>query len=67
MPRKSRFQFQLKTRGYTNIDALDASQGMLGKEKEKRIYKNYIQALLCPETVEGIEKGLYMTTCVLLY
>ena len=31
---------------------------MLEKAKEKGIYKNYIHALLGPNPIEGVEKGL---------
>ena len=52
------FTFQLKERGYTNIDALDGSEGMLQQAKAKGIYNKYIHAFLCPHPVEGIPKGL---------
>ena len=48
---------QLKERGYSNIDALDGSVGMLEQAKEKGMYKNCILALLGPHPIEGIEKG----------
>ena len=50
--------FQLKERGYGNIDALDGSKGMLEKAAEKGIYKNYIHALVGPQPVEGVEQGI---------
>lgn len=33
---------ELKKHGFTNIDAIDVSQGMLDKAREKNVYKNYI-------------------------
>ena len=33
---------QIKNHGFTNIDGLDFSQGMLDVAKSKDIYKNYI-------------------------
>ena len=48
---------QLKERGFTNLDALDGSKGMLERAKEKGIYKNYIHALLGPQPIEDVEKG----------
>ena len=53
-------QFQLKERGYTNIDALDGSKGMLEKAKEKNIYQNLIHTLLGPHPIDGIEKGDFL-------
>ena len=50
-------EFQLTERGYTNIDALDGSRGMLEKAKEKGIYKDYIHAWLGPEPIEDLENG----------
>ena len=35
----SLFKFQLKERGYTYVDALDGSEGMLNQAKAKGIYK----------------------------
>ena len=48
---------QLKERGFTNVDALDGSKGMLERAKEKGIYKNYIHALLGAQPIEDVEKG----------
>ena len=50
--------FQLKERGYGNIDALDGSKGMLEKAAEKGIYKNYIHAMVGAQPVEGVEQGI---------
>ena len=37
-------QFQLKEAGFTNIDALDASEEMLEMAKKKGVYKNLMCA-----------------------
>ena len=52
------FKFQLKERGYTYVDALDGSEGMLNQAKAKGIYKNYIHAFVGPQTIVGIEKSM---------
>ena len=54
-------QFQLKERGYTNIDELDGSKGMMEKATEKNIYQNLTHALLGPHPIDGIEKGYFFT------
>lgn len=36
------FYLQLKKHGFQHIDALDPSQGMLDKAKEKNLYERYI-------------------------
>ena len=51
-------KFQLKERGYSNIDAIDGSEGMLKKAEEKEVYKNCITAMLGPTSIEGIKRGL---------
>ena len=51
--------FQLKERGYTNIDAIDGSEGMLQKAKEKGVYKNCMRALIGSAPIEGIERGMH--------
>ena len=38
-------KFQLKEKGYSCVDALDGSEGMLNQAKAKGIYKNYIMLL----------------------
>merc|ERR1712115_565034 len=40
---------ELTSQGYTNIDGLDRSLGMLGQARKQQIYKNYIHA-----SVEGL-------------
>ena len=50
--------FQLKERGYNNIDAIDGSKKMLEKAKEKGVYKNCIAAMLGRMPIEGVERGL---------
>ena len=54
----SLFKFQLKKRGYTRVDALDGSEGMLRQAKVKGIYNNYIHAFVGPQPIAGIEKGM---------
>ncbi len=49
--------FQLKKRGYTNIDALDGSEEMLKIAKTKGVYKNFYKAYLGPSPIGDIEKG----------
>ena len=49
--------FQLKERGYGNIDALDGSKGMLAKAKTKEIYKNHIHALVGSQPLREVKKG----------
>ena len=49
----------MKERGYTNIDALDASRGMLEQAKAKNIYKNYIHAWLGAKPIEGIANSMF--------
>ena len=49
--------FQLKKRGYTNIDALDGSEEMLKIAKTKNVYKNFYKAYLGPTPIEVIPKG----------
>ena len=48
---------QLKEKGYTNVDALDGSTGMIEYAKSRNIYKQYIRALLGPQPIERIPKG----------
>ena len=59
--------FQLRERGYHDIDATDGSEGMLLKAKEKGIYKNCITALIGRTPIEGVQKGMfkYITTPLL--
>ena len=56
-PKFQNFKFQLTERGYNNIDAIDGSEGMLGKAKEKGVYKNCITAILGPASIQGIKRG----------
>ena len=58
--------FQLKERGYTNIDALDGSKGMLEKAKEKNIYQNLIHTLLGPQPIDGIAKGDFLKSSIII-
>ena len=53
------YSFQLKERGYTCVDALDGSEGMLNQAKAKGIYKNYIHAFVGPQTIAGIVKSMW--------
>ena len=53
--------------GYTNIDALDGSMGMIEYAKSKDIYKHYIHALLGPQPIEGIKEGKYVPLCAFVY
>ena len=53
------FWFQLKERGYHNMDALDAVQRMLDVAKTKDIFKNLICAAVEVDTPMPIEKGEY--------
>ena len=58
-------KFQLKERGYSCVDALDGSEGMLNQAKAKGIYKNYIHAFVGPHTIAGIEKSMcFHTFCI---
>ena len=41
--------FQLKARGYTNIDALEPSEGMREKAAQKDIYHTFYKDLLSDE------------------
>ena len=59
--------FQLKEKGYTNIDALDGSEGMLEKAKQKGVYKNCIKAMIGNAPIEGIEKGIEYILCFRYY
>ena len=49
----------LKERGYTNVDALDLSQGMLDIAEKKNVYKKLICAPLTEERVSEVETGEY--------
>ena len=50
---------ELNKLGYTNIDALDISQGMLDEAKKKNVYRKYICAPLSDLRTSGIEAGEY--------
>ena len=51
--------------GYTNVDALDISQEMLNKAKDRNVYKALICAPLSAEPVAEINTGAYdATLCV---
>lgn len=55
----------LRKKGYTNLDALDCSQGMLNKAKEKGLYHKYICTMFGSERVPGIKTDDYdAITCV---
>ncbi|XP_077996307.1 methyltransferase-like protein 27 [Glandiceps talaboti] len=45
--------------GYTNIDAIDLSQGLLDKAKEKGIYKKLICAKLGTGPTDGVNEDTY--------
>lgn len=49
---------QLQEMGYTNIDAVDASQNMLDKAREKNIYKHLACARVGKEQLQ-IANGMY--------
>ena len=53
-----KLKFQLKERGYNNVDAIDGSEGMLEKAKEKGVYKNCITAMLGRTSIKGINRGV---------
>ena len=50
---------ELNKYGFTNIDALDASQHMLEKAKEKKLYKQYICDVVVADKPLNIATGTY--------
>ena len=49
--------FQLSKLGFTNIDALDGSEEMLNKAKEKNVFKKCILSFLTPNEPLDIESS----------
>ncbi|XP_066280456.1 methyltransferase-like protein 27 [Branchiostoma lanceolatum] len=49
---------ELSKLGFSNVDALDASQDMLNVAKTKNVYKNFIKELLGPNRL-GIDDDTY--------
>ncbi|XP_071842775.1 methyltransferase-like protein 27 [Apostichopus japonicus] len=50
----------LKKEGYSNMDALDASQGMLDIASKKNLYKNTFRSLIgTSESIENLAEGSY--------
>lgn len=55
------FILQLQKLGYSNMDALDASQGMLDIAAKKNIYKNTFCSLIGTEgPIKGLKEGLFV-------
>lgn len=54
----------LRKLGYSNIDALDASQKMLDVAKEKNLYNEYIHAFLGPERLPFEDNHYDAIICV---
>ena len=50
---------ELQKLGYTNLHALDISQGMLNEARKKNVYKKFICAALSDQRIPEIETGEY--------
>lgn len=55
--------FQLKKHGFQHIDALDPSQGMLDKAKEKDLYEKYICDFITDNHLDIEESKLCSFLC----
>uniref|UniRef100_A0A1I8IKG7 MTS domain-containing protein n=1 Tax=Macrostomum lignano TaxID=282301 RepID=A0A1I8IKG7_9PLAT len=49
----------LKELGFTNIDAIDGSRGMLDLAAKKKIYKNLFEELIGSDSVKSVEQASY--------
>ena len=50
---------ELRKFGFTTIDALDISPGMLNEAKKKKVYKRFICASLSDQRIPEVETGEY--------
>ncbi|XP_072043378.1 methyltransferase-like protein 27 [Amphiura filiformis] len=58
------FGKKLKELGYSAIDALDASQGMLDRARSGGIYKSYICSMVLPDQKTQVPDNAYDVVCV---